>query len=510
MVQSEVPFMKKAFGAFVLIVMLAVSYQAGRHRQAKDSAAHVGARHILYYTDPMHPSYKSDRPGTAPDCGMQLEPVYSDEDGGTDSAAGERGTLPAGAVKVNLEQQQLIGIRVSGATRTSGVNHLTIPGRVVADETRAYRLTAGTDGVILDTFDHAVGSLVKKNEVLASFSSPEFLTSEQTFLSNWNRAPENRYEYASPAEWKDQTLKLAASRLRALGMSDNQLKELVAKKQVAESIQIVAPANGIILARNITSGQRVDKGAEFYRIADLSRVWVIASFHEGEAEGLRPGVEVIISQPAQKKKWRARMSNVLPQFDPATRTLQVRLETDNPGLLLQPDMFVNVGLALHSPDALTVPVDALLDSGMTKHVYVDRGNGVFEPRQVEVGRRFADRIEILSGLAPGERVVVGGTFLLDSESRMKSPQHATSANESQAPSGAKAKPSQWAKDPSCGMDIDRAKATAEGNSEIYQGTTYYFCSRSCRQDFRKAHHLELAMLRGSGQMGAPASNRSGR
>ncbi len=175
------------------------------------------------------------------------------------------------------------------------------------------------------------------------------------------------------------------------------------------------------MSRNITPGQQVEKGGEFYRIADLSRVWILASFHEDEVKGLRPGTEVKITVPNQEKKWRASVSSVLPQFDPVTRSLQVRLELENPGLQLRPDMFVDVELETHFPDALTVPVDALLDSGLTKRVYVDRGNGAFEPRQVETGRRSGDRVEILSGLETGERVVVSGTFLLDSESRLRSP-----------------------------------------------------------------------------------------
>ena len=501
--------MKKSLSVVLLAVLLILAFFAGRHHPAGGSGVKVSARHILYYIDPMHPSYKSDKPGTAPDCGMQLEPVYSDEAGGTDGGAVERGSMPTGVVKINLEQQQLIGIRVAEATKTSEVTQLTIPGRVVADDTRTYRLTAGTDGIVLDTFDHSVGSLVKKEEILASFSSPEFLTSEQVFLTNWARAPENRYEYASPSEWKDQTLKLAASRLRALGMSESQLKELITKKQAADSIQIVAPVNGVILARNITAGQRVDRGGEFYRIADLSRVWIVASFHAGEAEGLRPGAEVTISQPGQGKKWRAHLSGVLPQFDPATRTLQVRLEAENPGLLLRPDMFVNVVLENHSGEALTVPADALLDSGMNKRVYVELGNGAFEPRQVETGQHFADRVEIVRGLAPGEHVVVAGTFLLDSESRMKSP-HPTSPNQSRPTSVNSAKGPQLAKDPSCGMDVDPAAATAAGNSEIYQGTTYYFCSQSCKQTFRKAHTQESPMRDNIGQSAVPAGNGSGR
>ncbi|MGB7847340.1 MAG: efflux RND transporter periplasmic adaptor subunit [Candidatus Acidiferrum sp.] len=416
--------MKRVFVLFLAFGLLSLAYLVGRHHAP--ASATLRTRQILYYVDPMHPSYKSDKPGIAPDCGMQLEPVYADGLGGSGSVGSS--DLPSGVVNISLVQQQLIGIRTVEASRTSDANRLTAPGRVVADETRTYRLTAGTDGLVLATFDHSAGSLVKKEEVLATFSSPEFLTAEQTVLQNWWRAPENRNEWSHPTEWKDQASMLAGSRMRTLGVSEKQLKELFTTKQVADSIQILSPADGVILSRNITPGQQVEKGGEFYRIADLRQVWVLASFHEDDVRGLRPGTRVKITVPNQEKSWRARVSRVLPQFDPVSRALQVRLEVENPGLLLRPDMFVGVELETHFPEALTVPADALLDSGLTRRVYVDRGNGAFEPRSVETGRRSGDRVEIVGGLAPGERVVVSGTFLLDSESRLKSPERSLPAD----------------------------------------------------------------------------------
>jgi len=485
--------MKKIFHVLLLLPMVALAYLVGRHHAPGSSGANGATHRILYYVDPMHPSYKSDKAGIAPDCGMQLEPVYSDDAPSPVASSVDPRGLPAGNVTINLEQQQLIGMRTVEVSRTSGSIRLNAPGRVVADETRTYRLTAGADGLILATFDHSTGSLVKKNEVLATFGSPDFLSAEQSFLQSWLRGPESRNEWSSPNEWKDQILKFAANRLLAMGMNESQLKKLVTDKQAADSIQIVSPVDGFILSRAVTSGQQVPKGTEFYRITDLNRVWIMASFQENEASGLHPGTEVKITVPNQENGWRASISNVLPQFDPATRTLQVRLETANPGLRLRPDMFVNVELDTHPPDALTVPTDALLDSGLAKRVYVDRGNGAFEPRKVETGRHFGDRVEIVSGLASGERVVVSGTFLLDSESQLKSPHRSVPSNQKQASIGASSsKPETSAKDPSCGMDVNPAESAASGNTESYQGKTYYFCSRGCRDKFHSTPQKFLA------------------
>ena len=168
----------------------------------------------------------------------------------------------------------------------------------------------------------------------------------------------------------------------------------------------MAPETGFIVARNVSPGQQFEKGFEWYRIADLSKVWILADLYGMEARHFRPGMSVKVSLPDQGKSFPARVSNVLPQFDPSTRTLKLRLETDNPGFTLRPDMFVDVELPVQMPPALTVPADAILDSGLKKTVFVDRGNGFFEPREVKTGWRLGNRVEILQGLSAGERIAL--------------------------------------------------------------------------------------------------------
>jgi Cu(I)/Ag(I) efflux system membrane fusion protein len=191
----------------------------------------------------------------------------------------------------------------------------------------------------------------------------------------------------------------------------------------------------------------------------------------------------------------ARVSNVLPQVDPATRTLKLRLEAENPGLVLRPDMFADVELPIARPAGLTVPVDAVIDSGREQRVFVERSNGVFEPRNVEVGWRFGDRVQIVKGLSEGERVVSAGTFLVDSESRLKSvesapkeqpqPKLPPKSNTTTAVSA------NTVKDAACGMAIDPAKAVAEGHTVSRDGVTYYFCSDRCKRKFSEQpdHYL---------------------
>ena len=229
---------------------------------------------------------------------------------------------------------------------------------------------------------------------------------------------------------------------------------------------LASAATGFVLARNVSAGQRFVKGEELFRVADLSRVWILADLFERESRYVRPGQRVKVLY--QGRAFQAQVSEVLPQFDPDSRTLKVRLEMDNPGYVLRPGMFVDVEFPIELPPAVTIPADAMIDSGLRKTVYVDLGNGYFEPRVIETGWRFGERVQITRGLQPGERIVVAGNFLLDSESRMKA-----AAAGIQAP----------AKDPVCGMDVDRVKAKAAGRISEYQGTTYYFCSDQCKRKF---------------------------
>jgi YHS domain-containing protein len=161
------------------------------------------------------------------------------------------------------------------------------------------------------------------------------------------------------------------------------------------------------------------------------------------------------------------------QFDAASRTLKVRLELDNPGLILRPDMFVDVEFEIQEPEGISVPYDAVLDSGRRKVVFVSAGQGVFEPREVTTGTRYGDRVQIVQGLHQGDNVVVSGLFLLDSESRLRLA--AASAAKPALAAGATT-------DPVCGMAVDPAKAA---HSSTYNGSNYYFCSPSCKSQFDK-------------------------
>jgi len=344
--------------------------------------------------------------------GGQPEPVSTDDDSSS---------VP-GSVQVSLEKQQLMGVHLVSVSKTSESHTLRVLGRVVPDETRIYRINAAVDGWIRETYANTTGSIVKKDQILASFYSPEFLSAQQAFifaLGSKDRFQKNVKEPPQQLTLTDRNIKQYRDSLRNIGMSDVQIEEIAETRAYAENIQIRSPANGFVTVRNVSTGLRFDKGTELYRIADLSRVWILADLFENEASYFKPGRTVKVTLREQKKTFTAKVSSVLPQFDPATRTLKLRLEVDNPGYTLRPDMFVDVEIPVTFPPAVTVPADAILDSGIKKTVFVDRGNGIFEPRLVETGWRFGNRVEIKNGLKPGERIVVSGNFLIDSESKME-------------------------------------------------------------------------------------------
>lgn len=493
-------------GAVLLIALGA--FVTGRYTgNPRQGSEHAGTRRVLYYVDPMHPAYRSDKPGTAPDCGMALEPVYA-EDASNAARSAPLAQLPPGGVSIDGATQGLLGIRVVTVEKGGAPHGIRVVGRVVPEDTRVYRINAGTEGFIRETYNDSVGELVKKDQKLATSYTGETLSVASGFLAATAGVPgavgkDGSRTVPFPGTLHKQgvsSIQGYTDRLRNLGVSDMQIKQMADSGQLPESVDIVAPVDGFILARNITPGQHFEHSMEFYRIADLSRVWILADVFGSEAQGFRPGTVARVTLPGLGKTFSARVSNVLPQVDPATRTLKLRLEADNPGFALRPDMYVDVELPVAMPAGLTVPQDAVIDSGREQRVFVEHSSGVFEPRQVQTGWRSGDRVQIVHGLAEGERVVAAGTFLVDSESRLKSIAQASPMQQphekdparSNSESGLAASAGK-VKDAACGMMIDTAKAVAEGNTVTRDGVTYYFCSDRCKKKFGAQPERYVAM-----------------
>lgn len=404
----------RVFGIAVILLAAASGFMIGRGHGSRPARADSGQRRVLYWIDPMHPAYKSDHAGIAPDCGMQLEPVYAD----SSSPAAASSLALVSKAEGNHEDQvsQLAVVRVA---RSAASESLRVPGRVIPDETRVYKITAGVDGFVKDTHDDAAGNFVKKDQRLAVIYSPEFLTVLGGYLSASERTQNTTSKEGAAAAQGITGVQNWSDRLRNQGVSDAQIEELGRTRKIPEDIYVVSPVNGFVLSRTIAANERFERHTEFYRIADLSRVWIMADVASEQAEYLRPGATARVIGPDLKSTFTARVSNVLPQVDPVTRIVKLRLEADNPHFALRPEMLVQIEFTERASASLSLPRDAVLNSGREQLVFVKTSNGSFEPRTVATGRRFQDRIEILRGLAEGEWVAATASFAIDSEARLK-------------------------------------------------------------------------------------------
>ena len=434
--------MKKLASAIMLLVILVASFLAG--------------------------SWYSHREG-AKSRSAAVRSLQGGEDPENDTSS-----MSPGTVRIIPEKQQLIGVKLGTVEKKAATYTLRILGRVAADETRIYRIIAAADGWIVDAFNNPTGSLVKKDEVLASVFIPETLIEQRNYitwiLGGGLGGSDRVLQTRNPLQyvWSRQQF---IENLQKLGMGDSQIEEVARTRQVIQNVQIRAPTTGFVTVRDVSPSQRFLKGNELFRITDLSRVWIVADIFANESGYLHPGKNVKVFLPNGGMTFQAKVNDVLPQFDPVTRTLKVRLEAANPGYVLKPDMFVDLELAVTLPPVIAVPADAVLDSGIKKTVFVDQGNGFFEPRKVETGRQIGNRIEIVKGLKPGEQIAVSGNFLIDSESRLEL--------------AATGMVGTLSKDPVCGEDVSVNKAEKAGRKSSYKGTEYYFSSDDCKQRFDK-------------------------
>ncbi|HLJ49720.1 MAG TPA: efflux RND transporter periplasmic adaptor subunit [Bryobacteraceae bacterium] len=425
---------KLAFVIFVLLT-LGAGFAGGVWYTHRPPGAHKG-RTILYWVDPMHPAYHSDRPGIAPDCGMKLEPVYEEgriptpgnrrvvyyrdpkdhsyhsEVPGLNPATGNE-LEPVYELNVAQEKQQLLGVTYATVEPASELETIRASGRVVQDETKITRVHPKIEGWIYQVHADFTGQFVKAGDALLTIYSPEMLASEQELLVALRARDEMK---ASPShEAYENSLILveaARRRLELWDLSAEQIAELELTRRPARTVTMFSPASGFVMSRNAFPSQRVSPDTELFAIGDLSRVWIMADVFETDIQKIHEGQAAVIGQGIQ-----AKVSYIQPQMDPTTRTMKVRLEVANPGLRLKPDMFVDVEFRVGVSGRLSVPADAVIDTGLRKTVYVDKGDGNLEARQVETGDRMGDRVQVLRGLRAGERVVASGTFLIDSEAQ---------------------------------------------------------------------------------------------
>lgn len=373
-----------------------------------------GEKKILYWQDPMHPAFKSDKPGKAPDCGMDLVPVYAE-------GGGPEGEMPSGTTQITAQKQQLIGVQYGQAALRPLVRTIRAVGRLSYDETKITHIHTKFDGWISKVYVDFTGQLIRKGQPLFTVYSPELVSTQQEYLIA-KRAHKYLSDapYAEVSEGANSLLDSARERLKLWDISDAQIDELDKTGKVQRDLTMYSPVNGFVLDRKAFENVRVTADTDLYTIADLSTVWANAEVYEYEVPYVRLGQKAIMSLSYYPgEAFKGKVSYIYPQLDTMTRTLKVRLDFPNSEFKLKPDMYADIQLQIDYGTKLVVPQDAVLDSGTEQVVFVARGDGYFEPRKVEVGPKIDDSVVILSGLKAGEKIVTSGNFLVDSESRLK-------------------------------------------------------------------------------------------
>ena len=317
--------------------------------------------------------------------------------------------------------RRLVGARTELATEAPVTRTVRTVGQVAYDDTRMYHVHTKVQGWIEHVFAGASGDVVKRGEPLLEIYSPGLLATQDEYLV----ALDNRARLANATlegvrENAESLVESARRRLVLQDLTDGQIEELVRTRQAQKTVVLYSPLAGTITARNVSHGERIESETSLLDIADLSRVWVLASVYEYDLPFVREGeqAEVTLSY-LPGRVYRGRVSLVSPLVDAATRTIQVRIELDNQDASLKPGMFAEVRLAADLGRRLTVPKDAVLRTGERNLVFVNSSDGLFEPREVTVGLELSDRYEIVSGLGKDERVLSAAGFFVDSESRLK-------------------------------------------------------------------------------------------
>lgn len=357
----------------------------------------ASGKKILYWYDPMAPQQHFDKPGKSPFMDMELVPKYADEAGGE------------GAVVIDPRVAQNLGVRTAAATTGSVERRIEAVGSVAWNERAVFVVQARSSGFVEKLHARAPLDPVAKGQPLVELLVPDWAAAQAEYLLLQRGGRDSGLAEA------------ARNRLQLLGMSEEQIGLLEKTAQPQARITLYAPINGVIAELGVREGMTVTSGAMLFRLVDLSSVWVNAEIPEAQATWLRPGTAVEARVPSfPGQVFRGRVSAILPEVNAATRTLRARVELGNPGGRLKPGMFATLGFAGGAgTKALLVPSEAVIRTGERSVVIVAEGEGKFRPQDVELGVESGGKSEIRKGLSEGDKVVVSGQFLIDSEASLR-------------------------------------------------------------------------------------------
>ncbi len=371
--------------------------------------AHVEHAHegeISHYTCSMHPSVKSQEPGTCPICSMDLVPVTREE-------------VETGVIFMDAQRRQAIGVRTDTVARRQVSVRIRAAGKITYDETRLAEVTVKYRGFVGKLHADSTGIRVRKGKPLFTLYSPELYAAQDelfTALESQRRAREtsapNRADYLVDA---------ARKRLRLWDVQEWQIDEILTRGEPEQYLPILSTVDGYVIEKNIFEGATVEPGDVLYRVAGLERIWIDAAVYESELPSIAEGQKAEVTLPyLPGRKFQGQVSFIYPYLEDRTRTGRVRIELPNPGLELKPDMYANVEFVSNLGERLVVPEEAVLYAGPRRLVFLDLGEGRLRAQEIEIGVKSGDDFVVLSGLEVGDVVVTSGNFLVAAESRLKS------------------------------------------------------------------------------------------
>ena len=370
-------------------------------QKAGEGAATTGKK-VLYWHDPMVPGQKFDKPGKSPFMDMQLVPVYAD--GGDESS-----------IAISPRVQQNLGVRIAPVTQGTLRTTVEAVGSAAYNERDVAVVQARSNGFLERLFVRAPLDPVRQGQPLAELYVPDWVAAQEEFLSA------KRISAQAAGKGIDGLVDAARQRMRLAGMGEDQIRRVEANGAVQTRVTLTAPISGVVAELTAREGMTVMAGAPLFRINGLSTIWVNAEVPENVAASVRPGNAVEARAPALPGvTFQGKVSAILPEVNPATRTFKARVELANPGSRLVPGMFATVNFApAERKDVLLVPSEAVIQTGKRSVVVVAQGDGRFAPVDVEVGLDSGGQTEIRKGLQAGQNVVVSGQFLVDSEANLK-------------------------------------------------------------------------------------------
>ncbi|MCI4677364.1 efflux RND transporter periplasmic adaptor subunit [Rhodoblastus acidophilus] len=363
----------------------------GAPAKAAPEAGHekTAGKHILYYRNPMglpdiSPTPKKDS------MGMDYVPVYEGED------------QESSAITLSPGKVQRTGVRSEAAKLQAVVSGIRAPGTIQLDERRVTIVATRSTAFIEKVANVTTGDLVRKGQTLFRFYSPEIAAAAAQYFAN--------RDYVG-----------ARMRLDVLNAPANFIAEIERSHKVPLSVDWPAPRDGLVFERTAVDGMKADAGQELFKIVDLSVVWALVDVSEQDYPRIRPGEAASIHVRGMPGRvFSGKVSLVYPKINRETRTARVRIELQNPDLVLRPDMYVDAEIAAgDGAKVVTVPESAVIDSGTKKLVLLDLGDGRFEPRQVKTGMHGEGMVEIRRGVSEGDKVVTSANFLIDAESNLK-------------------------------------------------------------------------------------------